>query len=163
MDIASYIANSQTTPASAELGTAQLQLVPFIIPLPLYFCCQAFSQGQLPPSLVRNCIYPDKGVKSLKANFMVKFSFTHWSAFCLCCKLGWYLVFCHIIIIIIKSITVQNCCTADHNFGSRGSSLLFCFLCFESLFVLFLSYLFQIFSILWLVLLCFRWKSDYKK
>ena len=31
MDIASYIANSQTTPASAELGTAQLQLVTIII------------------------------------------------------------------------------------------------------------------------------------
>ena len=31
MDIASYIANSQTTPASAELGTAQLQLVSLLV------------------------------------------------------------------------------------------------------------------------------------
>ena len=30
MNIASYIANSQTAPASTELGTAQLQLVSFI-------------------------------------------------------------------------------------------------------------------------------------
>ena len=30
MDIATYIANYQTTPVSAELGTAQLQLVPTV-------------------------------------------------------------------------------------------------------------------------------------
>ena len=68
-----------------------------------------------------------------------------------------------VLLFIIKSITVQNYCTTDQNFGSYGSSFLFYFLRFESLFVLFLSHLFQIILISWLVLLCFRWKSDYKK
>ena len=48
-------------------------------------------------------------------------------------------------LLINKSITVQNYCTADHNFGSHGGSLLFYILFFESSFVLFLSYLFQTF------------------
>ena len=48
MDIATYIANYQTTPDSAELGTAQLQLVICIVTTPT----------QLQPQTTLHCLNP---------------------------------------------------------------------------------------------------------